>query len=340
MALAGVVLLGMALSTAFIRRLPISTTGIYLGLGLLLGPLGFGVLRLDAIAAAEWLERAAEVAVIVALFVGGLRLRLPVTDPAWRAAFRLAGPVMLVCILGVAAMLHLALGLDAGLALLIGAILAPTDPVLAGAVSVNDAADHDRMRYGLSGEAGLNDGMAFPFVVFALMWIDAGPGAWIGGWALHRLVWAVPAGLVIGYLMGRGVGRMAIALRVRDRGAAMSSDFLALALIALSYVLAESVGAWGFLAVFSAGLGLRREEIAVVEESPAPMRAVPPDRDEAAAHQPAEHLVGPPVLEHELESPVIAAGVLVAETLSFGDTAGRLLEVILVVTIGVLLRPP
>ena len=109
---------------------------------------------------------------------------------------------------------RLVLGVDTAVALLLGAVLAPTDPVLAAAVSVNNAADHDRLRYGLSGEAGLNDGMAFPFVIFALLWSQhGGAGGWIGAWVLHRVVWAIPAGLLLGYALGTGVGRLAIGLR-------------------------------------------------------------------------------------------------------------------------------
>ena len=104
----------------------------------------------------------------MSLFFGGLKLRLPLRDPAWRAVFLLAGPLMLVTIVAVAAFAHLVFELPLPSALVLGAVLAPTDPVLASAVSVNNAADHDRVRFGLSGEAGLNDGMAFPFLVFAL----------------------------------------------------------------------------------------------------------------------------------------------------------------------------
>ena len=344
LALGGAVLLLMALSSAFLRNLPISTSVIYLALGAALGPVGADWLRIDLSADLLWFERLTEVAVIVALFVGGLKLRLPLRDPAWTAAYRLAGPVMLASIAGVALCAHLLLGLDPGMAILAGAVLAPTDPVLADAVTVDTAADRDRMRYGLSGEAGLNDGAAFPFVVLGLLWLEhGGPGPWIGGWALHRLVWAVPAGLLLGFALGRVVGWVAIKLRSRQQDTGAPSDFLALALIALSYVGAEAVGAWGFLATFAAGVGLRHAELHVTHESPHPDQARNPDpaaetssRD-VAAHPPPEHLVGANVEAEELREPAVAAGVLVAETITFGDTAERILEVLLVVVVGVLL---
>src|SRR5688572_4429705 len=271
MALAGGLLLLMALSSAYLRNLPISTSAIYLALGLAIGPLGFDWLRIDLRNEVRWFERLTEVAVIVALFVGGLKLRLPLRDPAWIAARRLGGPIMLASIVGVAFCAMLLFDLEPGTALLLGAVLAPTDPVLAGTVKVNSAADHDRMRYGLSGEAGLNDGLAFPFVIFALLWAEhGGAGDWIAGWALHRLLWAVPAGLLLGFFLGRTVGRLAIWLRSHQQDTGAPSDFLALALIALSYVGAEAVGAWGFLATFAAGVGLRHAELHVVRGRPPP----------------------------------------------------------------------
>ena len=339
MALVGGLLLLMALSSAYLRSLPISTSAIYLALGLAIGPLGLGWLEVDLRDEVSWFERLTEVSVIVALFVGGLKLRLPLRDPAWIAARRLGGPIMLATIIGVTLCAKLLLGVDTATALLIGAVLAPTDPVLAGTVKVNNAADHDRMRYGLSGEAGLNDGMSFPFVIFALLWAEHGrAGEWITTWALHRLLWAVPAGLLLGFVFGRGVGRLAIWLRSHQQDTGAPSDFLALALIALSYVGAEAVGAWGFLATFAAGVGLRHAELHVTRATPSQAQQQRKSSETTAApHPPAEQLVGASVQEEELKEPVVAAGVLVAETISFGDTAERLLEVMLVVLVGVLL---
>jgi NhaP-type Na+/H+ or K+/H+ antiporter len=223
--------------------------------------------------------------------------------------------------------------------MLLGAILAPTDPVLASAVAVNDAADHDRMRYGLSGEAGLNDGMAFPFIVLALAWeLNGGAGSWLFGWVGLRVLWAVPAGVVIGLILGKLVGRIAIALRTHQRDVAAPSDLLALALMGVAYVSAEMVNAWGFLAVFAAGVGLRAAEVEVVIETPHPDADVQAVTQEGVIpHPPAEALVAARVPEQELAQPAVAAGVLVSETLSFGDTVERLLEAGLIVAVGVAL---
>jgi sodium/hydrogen antiporter len=337
-ALVSAVLLTVALTSAYIRHMPITTSALYLLLGVVIGPVGVGLIGVDFVENRVVFEHLTELAVIVSLFVGGLKLRMPFRHPAWRAAFLLAGPVMVATICGIAAFGNLVLGLPWPVAFLLGAVLAPTDPVLASTVSVNNAADEDRMRYGLSGEAGFNDGAAFPFVIFALMWIGEGsPSEWAAGWALHRIVWAVPAGLALGYLLGMGLGRLSIWLRSRHADMEAPNDFLALALIGLAYVLAETMGAWGFLSAFAAGLGFRRAEIKITKENPHPdvdNNGIPDD-EEPHVHPPAEDLLPGKVKEEDLQHPVTASGVVVSEIISFGDTVERLMEVTMVVLVGV-----
>jgi sodium/hydrogen antiporter len=332
MAVGGALLLTMAMSSALIQRLPVSTAAIYLGVGCAIGPWGFDVLRIDLNDDAPWIERLTEIAVILSLFIGGLRLRLPLQHLAWRAAYRLASVVMVASIAGTAVCAWLLLDFDPALALLLGAILAPTDPVLASSVTVGHSQDNDRLRYALSGEAGLNDGAAFPFVVLGLLVLGPVSMSQIATWAGLRLLWAVPAGLLLGYVLGRLVGSAAIALRTRNRDTAAPTDFLALALIALSYTAATAIGAWGFLSVFAAGIGLRHAEVLAVRKDPHPNAEQTP----AEVHPPAETLVSPnTVTEEEMAQPAVAAGVLVAEVFSFGDTLERMLEVLLVGIVGV-----
>jgi sodium/hydrogen antiporter len=336
LAIIGAVLLLAALATSFLRPLPVSSAMLYLGVGVTLGPLGLGWLRVDPIGDANWLERVTEIAVIVSLFVGGLKLRLPLQHKAWSAAYRLAGPVMLLGIAGVALLAHFAFGLTPAAALLLGAVLAPTDPVLAGEVTVSSAEDRDRMRYGLSGEAGLNDGAAFPFVILALLLVDDGQlGAWLGAWALERLLWAVPGGLLIGYLLGWGFGKLAIAVRQRSSGPA-AHDLLMLALIALSYTSAEFVHAWGFLSVFAAGLGLRRAEFSASKHAEPLPEAALDTKTHDASRVPAETLLEPKIYDTQANHPILASGAVVREVLTFGEALERIMAVGVVVLVGAL----
>jgi NhaP-type Na+/H+ or K+/H+ antiporter len=333
--LLGLLFLAMALSSVWVRRLPVSAAAIYMGVGCLIGPWGLTLVRIDITEHAAVFQRLTEVAIIFSLFIGGLRLRLGPTRRAWSAAYRLASVVMIVCISGLALAAYALLDVPAATALLIAAALAPTDPVLASGVAVGHSEDHDRMRYALSGEAGLNDGAAFPFVTLAFL-LARGPfsSSNLMKWVGTDLLWAIPAGLLIGVVLGWVVGRLAISLRAKQRDTAAPTDFLALALIALSYVAALSIHAWGFLSVFAAGLGLRRAEVTTVSNDPHP------DASPTAAqpHPPAETLVtASTVTEAEIQEPAVAAGVLVAEVFSFGDTAERIFEVLLVLTLGITL---
>jgi len=335
-AVLGAVLLTLALTASYLRWMPVTTSAVCLLLGVAIGPSGLNLLKLSLENASLWMEHLTEVAVLFSLFVCGLKLRLPLTDKRWRIAFGLAGPVMVLTIAGVCLLLHWGLELPWGPSLLIGAILAPTDPVLAALVQVNDARDVDGVRFGLSGEAGLNDGIAFPFVILGLLLIhsDNIAGEW-QGWLLRSVLWAVPAGLLTGYWMGRGIGRVTVLLRIHNEDSTLSpNDYLALALIALAYVVAEAIGGYGFLSVFAAGLGLRQVEV----------------KSTGVSQPPAEHLVQP-VVGHqnvepqhavrgdtdELKSSQLAAGIMMGDMLAFGGLVERAMEVFLVTLLGVVL---
>ena len=337
MAVLGAVLLTLALTSSYLRWMPVTTSAVCLLPGIGIGPLGMDLLHLDIKGSARWMEHLTEVAVLFSLFVSGLKLRLPLKHRTWRIAFGMAGPVMLLTIVGTCAVLHWVFDLSWGVSLLVGAILAPTDPVLAGLVQVNNAQDYDRLRFGLSGEAGLNDGTAFPFVIFALIFMQHGgfDGDWLGGWVLKNLLWAVPVGLLTGYWMGRGIGRVTLKMRITNADSTLSpNDYLTLALIALAYVVAEAIGGYGFLSVFAAGLGLRQAEF----------------KSTGNSKTPAEHLAQPVVGHMEVEpakalhgnvgqlqDTQIAAGVMMGDMLAFGGLVERSMEVFLVTLLGVVL---
>jgi NhaP-type Na+/H+ or K+/H+ antiporter len=257
----GLLFVVMALAGSVLKRLPLSTSMLYLAAGAALGPLGAGLLHVDVYAQSQLWERVTEVAVVVSLFAAGLKLRVPFSDRGWMLPVRLATVSMLVTIGLVSLAGVYLMGLSPGAAILLGAILAPTDPVLASDVQVTDPADSDRLRFGLTGEAGLNDGTAFPFVMLGLGLLgvhDLGANGW--RWIAVDLLWAVAAGLATGIVLGTLVGRLVLYLRRTHREAVGLDDFLALGLIALSYGAALLVMGYGFLAVFAAGLALRRIE--------------------------------------------------------------------------------
>ncbi|MEO7128098.1 MAG: cation:proton antiporter [Rhodoferax sp.] len=251
----------MALGGSLLKRLPLSTAMLYLAIGFGLGPAGLGLLDADPLGQAELFERLSEIAVIISLFVTGLKLSVPLGDARWYLPLRLATVSMVMTIVLITITGMLGLGLSLGAAVLLGSILAPTDPVLASDVQVEDASDRDRMRFSLSGEGGLNDGVAFPFVMLGLGLLGLHElGAWGWKWLMVDLIWGISGGLAIGGSLGYLLGKLVIYLRVRHREAIGLDEFLALGLIALAYGAALLVHTLGFVAVFAAGLALRRIE--------------------------------------------------------------------------------
>ena len=257
----GALLIGVALAGSFLKRLPLTISLIYLAVGALLGPWGADLLRFDAVDDAAVLERLSEIVVIISLFTAGLKLRLPMSDRRWRIASQLAVTAMVLTIGGIATVAVVAFGTTWGAAVLLGAVLAPTDPVLASDVQVTHEHDAEPVRFSLTGEAGLNDGTAFPFVMLGLGLVGAHE---LGGsglrWVAVDLVWAIGAGLGVGTLCGAGIGKLVVYLRGVHREAVGLDEFLALGLMALSYGVALLISGYGFLAVFAAGLSVRRIE--------------------------------------------------------------------------------
>ncbi len=219
----------------------------------------------------ELVERLTEVAVIVALMGAGLAIDRRPGWRSWQSAWRLLGITMPLTIAAVAALGWWLLDLDPAAALLLGAALAPTDPVLAAEVRVPgpNQAEEDVVRRSLTSEAGLNDGLAFPFVYAAIGLVAVGPSfEGLTQLALHWLTWDLVGRTLIGVLVGVVVGRVfaLVAFRSRTRWlrlAEANEGMLALAATFTAYGAAEAVLGWGFVAVFVAGLsmrGYRRED--------------------------------------------------------------------------------
>jgi sodium/hydrogen antiporter len=216
------------------------------------------------------------------------------------------------------------LGMGIGAAILLGAILAPTDPVLASDVQVEHEEDLDRVRFGLTGEAGLNDGTAFAFVMLGLGLLDLHDLGETGvRWLAVDLLWSIAAGLAIGIVLGTGLGYLVLMLRRQYRRALGLHEFLTLGLIALSYGLAVAVSSYGFLAVFAAGLALgrieRRASFRNFDRNA--YRALLLDGSEA------------PLATHQ----ATASSYMVREILRFNEQIERIGEVVIVVMVGILL---
>ena len=342
----GVLLLLMALAGSVLKRLPLSATLLYLGVGLLVGPGVLGMLEVDPLSerGAPVIERLAEVAVIVSLFAAGLKMRRPITDTSWLLPVRLASVSMVVTVGLIAVAGRYGLGMPWGGAVLLGAVLAPTDPVLASDVSVERPEDDDRLRFALTGEAGFNDGTAFPFVMLGLglLSLEFGLdmhdlGAWGWRWFVIDLLYAIPGGLVIGAALGAATGYLVVYLRREHKEAVGLDDFLALGLLALSYGVAIMLGTWAFLAAFAAGVALR-----AVERRHSPEDAKPSQMLAAAARdaEGGDSSGGEEDKEPEevaATHPEGAPAYMASAVLGFTEQLERLSAVTLVVLVGALL---
>jgi NhaP-type Na+/H+ or K+/H+ antiporter len=209
-------------------------------------------------------ERISEAVLIVVLFATGLRIDNVPGYRLWLPTVRLLAIAMPLTIAAIALLGWSLAGMTIGGAVLLGAALAPTDPVLAGNLQVGppmEGGEHPA-RFALTSEAGLNDGLAFPFVYLGLL-IAADGGdvsSWFSDWLLrdvfYRTIVGVAGGIAIGWLLGK----VLFAIPTWNTLARTGPGVVALAGVLLCYGLVELAEGYGFLAVFFAGLVCRRAE--------------------------------------------------------------------------------
>jgi NhaP-type Na+/H+ or K+/H+ antiporter len=168
---------------------------------------------------------------------------------------------MPLSIVAIAGLVGWGMGLPWAAALLVAASLAPTDPVLASDVQVGPpkTGEEDEVRFGLTSEAGLNDGLAFPFVhlAIALAAVAGTGGTWFFEWFAYRVLWEIGAGVLGGWLVGRAFGWLTFHVPAENKLAETKDGLVALAATLVSYGLTEIVHSYGFLAVFVTALTFR-----------------------------------------------------------------------------------
>ncbi|HYH87660.1 MAG TPA: cation:proton antiporter [Solirubrobacteraceae bacterium] len=242
-----------------------SASLIYLGLGAL-AALAIQVLEIGWLDPtgddAKLVEHVAEVALIFALFSSGLKLDRELRWREWSSVTRLLALTMPLTMAGVALFASQVMGLSLAAALLLGAVLSPTDPVLAGDIGVGppgDEAEHEP-NFALTAEAGGNDGLAAPLVVIGVFVAEQGGTDWIGEWLLADLAYPILAGVAIGAAVGLAAAWSVKGLRDRELLAPGFDGYHAIATALVTYGVAETAGAYGFLAVFAGGLAFRRYE--------------------------------------------------------------------------------
>lgn len=307
--LIGILMLSRGLGSRYLQRLPFTSANVYLAVGLLLGPTVLNLFYFDPIKQSALLETLTEIAVLISLFSAGVKMPVPVQIAHWRAPLRLASISMVLTVTLIAAFTYIVLELPLGACVLLGAVLAPTDPVLAADTQSRYAGDEDQLRFTLTCEAGMNDGMAFPFVMLGLGLLglhELGDTGW--RWLAVDVVWATTVAIGIGVLSGVAIGKLVWRIRGANAEHDVLDDLVGLGLIAIVYGLSEVLQAWGFLAVFFAAVALRHTELKLARVA----EPVTADDDANASPRP----------------------IVSAEALVFKEHLERLSELMLVLLVG------
>jgi NhaP-type Na+/H+ or K+/H+ antiporter len=244
-----------------------SATIIYLAVGIAgafaLDLLGVGALDPTTKTGSLVIERITEVALVVAVFGAGLAVEDAIGWRKWRNVAMLLLVAMPLTIGAVALFGVWAMGLSTGAAIMLGAILAPTDPVLAGDVGLGAPGENTQSsepRFSLHTEAGMNDGLAAPFIVLGIFVLERGGTGWLGEWILVDVLYALLAAAAVGAICGYGIAAGTVRLRNRHFLDHAFDQYVGLAAGLVAYGASESIGSYGFLAVFVAGFAFRRYE--------------------------------------------------------------------------------
>jgi len=259
----GLAAFGVVVLPHLLSRQPLSYPIIFVAVGAILFSLPLGLERPDPIQFSAATERLTEIGVITALMGAGLAINRVPGWKSWGSTVKLLAITMPLSIVAVAGLGWWALSLTPAAAILLGAVLAPTDPVLASDVQVPAPAkleDDDEVRFALTSEAGLNDGLAFPFTNLAILIAlnGLGPSGWLPEFLLVEVAYKVVIGLLGGFVVGRLLAWSIFAHRspvpyIRD-------GMIALAATLIAYAGTEMVGGYGFLAVFVAAVVIRNQE--------------------------------------------------------------------------------
>ncbi|MFC6205200.1 MULTISPECIES: sodium:proton antiporter [Psychrobacter] len=262
----GIAFLFGALFPIIFGRTPISLPMLQVVFGMAVGYWWTSLSFLDPIDNGIAIEKLTEIVVLVSLVGAGIKIDTPLLWRLWRPTLRLLLITMPICIFAMAVLGYYAFGLSLGAAILLGAVLAPTDPVLASSIQVGppNTGGEDTTRFALTSEAGLNDGLAFPFVYLAIKIAEAyGQGQdftteMLWSWFTHDVLWQIGAGVVVGVIVGKILAKLVFSKHTLNT--TISQGYVVIALTLLAYGLAEYIHSYGFIAVFIAAFTFRRSE--------------------------------------------------------------------------------
>jgi NhaP-type Na+/H+ or K+/H+ antiporter len=248
------------------RKLSISLPMLQLAFGGLVGYFFVELPRLNPLNYGLGIEKVTELVVLISLVGCGIKLDSPINWRSWQPTLRLLLILMPVGIVIMALLGHYIFGLGMAAAILLGAVLAPTDPVLAASIQVgppNQDKHEDITRFSLTSEAGLNDGLAFPFVYLAIAIATAAAtnqaftsADWLH-WLGYDVLWRIVGGLGAGFIVGKLLAKWLFA---KENPGNVEQGYMVVALMLIAYGASELIHGYGFIAVFIAALTFRRSE--------------------------------------------------------------------------------
>jgi NhaP-type Na+/H+ or K+/H+ antiporter len=271
----GLVLLGIAVLPLVASERPISMPIVFVLFGMVVFAAPVGFAPPDPLEQGHTAERLAELGVIIALMAVGLKIDRPLGFKAWSSTWRLLAITMPLSIAAAAFLGWWLVGFLAPTAILLGAVIAPTDPVLASEVQVkepgeseeeaggpDEAEREDEVRFALTSEAGLNDGLAFPFtnLAIAIALVGIAPGNWVGEWLLIDVGYKILVGVLVGWAAGWVIARIVFATMPETQIAQSVQGIEAIAGTLITYGLTELAGGYGFIAVFVTAVMIRDYE--------------------------------------------------------------------------------
>jgi NhaP-type Na+/H+ or K+/H+ antiporter len=263
--LIGIAAIAMAWMPAISKRTGISYAIIYILAGILVYLIFPDVLpNPHPSLNKELTVRLSELVVIISIMGTGIKIDRRFSFKNWAVPLRLISIAMLLCIAAASFLGYTLMNFDLASALLLGAVLAPTDPVLASDVQVGPPNEEKKSetKFALTAEAGMNDGVAFPFTWLAILMAFAARGGTVDylSWAGYYLLYKIAAGVAIGYFVGKGVGYLVFRVSEKSEFLKTRDGFLAIALTLLVYGLTELAHGYGFIAVFICSITLRHFE--------------------------------------------------------------------------------